>query len=117
MGDVKQKIKIGKINFKSDVEQEIKNLILRMLQVDPKKRPSVAQILEIPFIKNFNQSIDDQFFTNPIKKVSNKNTKDRLTKKKLNRNIVKKYNANFSQNMNETSYTMSSCNYTFFIFF
>ena len=46
MGDVKLKIKKNKIIFKDDLEPEIKKLILQMLQVDPKKRPKVADILK-----------------------------------------------------------------------
>ena len=89
MGDVKLKIKQNKISFKSDIEPEVKDLITRMLQVDPKKRPSVSQILRSPFITRFNQSIDDQFFSNPappqMKSATNRQTKKKNIRPGLNR--------------------------------
>lgn len=115
MGDVKQKIKLGKINFKTDLEPEIKNLILKMLQVDPRKRPSVADILQFPFIKNFNQSIDDNFFSNPIGKSLKQNTEERLTKKKIIRQGVNKKQENSYPNINQLSFTMSSCKIIFYM--
>ena len=117
MGDVKQKIKQRKINFKKDIEVEIKELILNMLQVDPRKRPNVSDILKIPFIQNFNQRIDDQFFSNPTFKSGNQITKDRLTKKKNIRQGVNKISGKSFSNINQSSFTMSNSNIFFYKYF
>lgn len=84
MGDVKQKIKKQKISFKGDLEPEVKTLIVNMLQVDPKRRPSVAQVLEYPFIKSLKQSMDDNFFAKNAFASAN-DFSDRLTRKKVMR--------------------------------
>jgi hypothetical protein len=81
MGDVKLKIKKQKINFKKDLDPEIKQLIIRMLQIDPNKRPDAAEILTLPFVQRINQSIDDKFFSKPSSFPSN-NLTNRLTRKK-----------------------------------
>jgi len=81
MGDVKNKIKKQKISFKKDIDPEIQKLIIQMLQVDPNKRPTVNQILNSPFIQQINQSIDDQFFSNPSPYPVT-DSSNRLTRKK-----------------------------------
>lgn len=84
MGDVKQKINKQKISFKNDLDPEVKNLILSMLQIDPHRRPSVAQILQNPFFNNLKQSIDDQFFSNKSRR-GVEDSSNRSTKKKMRR--------------------------------
>lgn len=84
MGDVKQKINKQQITFKTDLEPEIKNLILHMLQIDPKRRPTVAQILASPFFQSLKQSIDDQFFSSKTSTTA-KHSSGRSTKKKVRR--------------------------------
>lgn len=82
MGDVKLKIRQNKINFKNDLEPEVKSLIKHMLQVDPTRRPTVKQVLNSPFFTKLTQSIDDQFFSNSAPGFTPNFTTNRQTKKK-----------------------------------
>lgn len=50
--DVKNKIRKFQIEFKKGFKNEWKEIILNMLQKDPKKRPQVKDIMNIPFIRN-----------------------------------------------------------------
>lgn len=57
--EVKQKIKENKMEFKKDLKDEWKKLIKLMLQIDPKKRPNVNDILSIRFIKEFTDKLSN----------------------------------------------------------
>jgi hypothetical protein len=62
MEDVKKRIKENRVIFKKDIEPEIKSIIFQMLQMMPKMRPSVSEILRNPFIQNIRQKMDTSFF-------------------------------------------------------
>jgi len=57
--DVKKKIKRNQINFKKDVQPEIKKWIIKMLNVYPKHRPNVADILADPFFNRHKKMIEE----------------------------------------------------------
>jgi serine/threonine protein kinase len=97
MGDIKLKIKQNKVNFKNDIEPEVKQLITQMLQVDPKRRPTVTQILNSSFFTKLTQSIDDQFFSNPTSGFLQNVSTNRQTKKKNFRSGVNRPDNNFSK--------------------
>ena len=63
MEEVKKKIKENRVLFKKDVEPEIKSIIFQMLQMIPKMRPSVKDLLKNRFIKEIRNRIDDKFFS------------------------------------------------------
>lgn len=58
--DVKQKIKENRIEFRKDLNEEWKKLTLLMLQINPKKRPAVKDILSIRFIKEIKDTLFGQ---------------------------------------------------------
>lgn len=57
--DVKNKIKKNQINFKKDIQPEIKKWIVKMLNIYPKNRPHVRDILADPFFSRYRQMIED----------------------------------------------------------
>ena len=85
MEDVKRRIKENKVIFKKDVDPEIKKTIIYMLQMAPAKRPSVAQVLEIPFIREIRNQMDAKFFA---------------TKNKIEKNSAKTDNKNSNEKIN-----------------
>lgn len=62
MEDVKQRIKDNRVVFKKDIDPPIKQIIFQMLQMAPKKRPSVKEILQNPFIRTIRSQMDAKFF-------------------------------------------------------
>jgi hypothetical protein len=62
MEDVKKRIKENKVIFKKDVDPEIREIIICMLQMAPKKRPTVQQVLNLPFIRGIRGKMDAVFF-------------------------------------------------------
>lgn len=64
MEDVKQRIKENRVVFKKDIDAEVRAIIFRMLQMAPKKRPSVSDVLQTPFIRGVRQRMDSRFFVN-----------------------------------------------------
>ena len=91
MEDVKQKIKENRVMFKKDIEPELKSIIFQMLQMIPKTRPSVSEVLRNPFIRKVRDQMDDSFFAakppnQQTKKVSQQPSLDmaNLFKKKGN---------------------------------
>ena len=61
MEDVKKKIKRNQINFKKDIQPEIKKWIVKMLNVFPKQRPNVTDILADPFFNHHKQLIESNY--------------------------------------------------------
>lgn len=59
MEDVKKKIKQNKINFKKDIQPEIKRWIVKMLNVYPKQRPDVKDVLADPFFNRHRRAIEE----------------------------------------------------------
>ena len=55
--DVKAKIQTGKIMFRKDLDPAVQDLVKSMLQINPRRRPSVAQILQSPFIQSIKAKI------------------------------------------------------------
>lgn len=113
--DVKSKIKIGKIVFRRDLETPIRDMIKEMLQIDPKKRPHVSEILKAPFIQEVKAKLDADFFdlqNKPLNNEANSRFKPQvlpnfnnfnptsfLKKEKLNKKVDKPNNltaTNFS---------------------
>ncbi|XP_053211150.1 maternal embryonic leucine zipper kinase-like [Panonychus citri] len=62
MGNLYKKIQAGKFSMPSWLSPEAKSLIQSMIQVDPKKRVTVRELLENPWIKAYlpNQSVEVQ---------------------------------------------------------
>ena len=50
--DVKKKLTKNVIEFKTELKKEWKNIIKAMLQIDPRKRPTAKQLLNLDFVKN-----------------------------------------------------------------
>ena len=55
MNDLHKLIKQGKYNLKEEISDQAKDLIRRLLEVDPKKRLNIGQIMTHPWM----QDIDD----------------------------------------------------------
>lgn len=64
MEDVKNKIKKNQINFKKDIQPEIKKWIVKMLNVYPKHRPHVKDILADSFFGKFRAEIESKSTSN-----------------------------------------------------
>ncbi|XP_015789030.1 maternal embryonic leucine zipper kinase [Tetranychus urticae] len=62
MGNLYKKIQAGKFNMPSWLSAEAKSLIQSMIQIDPKKRVTVKELLENPWIKDYlpNNSVEIQ---------------------------------------------------------
>ena len=58
--DVKKKIKKNQINFKKDIQPDIKKWIVKMLNIYPKHRPHVKDILADPFFSQYRKKIESE---------------------------------------------------------
>ena len=58
--EVKKKIKLNQIVFKKDLDPEIRNWIIKMLNVYPKNRPHVKHILSDPYFSRFKNQMKIQ---------------------------------------------------------
>ena len=54
---VKKNIKRNKIVFRKDINSEIRRITIKMLNMYPKHRPTVSEVLEDPFFTNIRQKI------------------------------------------------------------
>ena len=59
MEDVKKKIKENRVVFKKDVHPQIKDIIFQMLQMIPRKRPSVSELLSQHFFKEVQNKMNN----------------------------------------------------------
>ena len=57
MSDLHKLIMKGKYTLKPDVSEEVRDLLSKMLEVDPKKRYTIPEILCHPWFSNYDNSI------------------------------------------------------------
>ena len=72
VNDVKKQIKRNQISFNDKTSEELKSLILSMLQVVPKRRPSSSEILHLPFIHKIAIQLEQEFEIQDFKNSSKK---------------------------------------------
>jgi calcium-dependent protein kinase len=58
MNEVMNKIKKNHIKFKKNLDVRIRNLINKILQIDPQKRPTCQEILESPELIELTREFD-----------------------------------------------------------
>jgi serine/threonine protein kinase len=72
MMEVSKKIASKQIEFSSQIAQDAKELILRILKTNPKDRPSIPDILLDPFVQRTYGQMDQTIFTQGEKRDSQK---------------------------------------------